>query len=213
MEFIERHIESLDWVTILLVGCLIATAIAKQLYPKRFEEFIILPLTNKYFLIQGKNDDLIHPFNLLLFISQIGVVSLFIHLFFKSKANDNPWLFVQILTGYTAFILIKVSVEKIISVIFSIEGIINQYIYLKLSYKNFLALVLFLGNVLFYYLIEPSKKMLIIFALSIIFLNIISLINSYKTYKKNILNNFFYFILYLCALEISPFIILYITLV
>ncbi|MBV1923025.1 MAG: DUF4271 domain-containing protein, partial [Flavobacteriaceae bacterium] len=63
------------------------------------------------------------------------------------------------------------------------------------------------------YLLEPSKMMLIIFALCIVFLNIISLINSYKTYKKNILNNFFYFILYLCALEISPFIILYITLV
>lgn len=210
---IERHIESLDWVTLILLSCFIVIALAKHLYPKRFEEFILLPLTNKYFLIQGKNDLIVHPFNLLLFISQVCVVSLFIFLFFKNKASENSWLFVQILTGYTAFILIKMSIEKIISVIFSIEGVINQYIYLKLSYKNFLALLLFLGNILFYYLIEPSKAVLIIFASSIVFFNAISSIYSYKTYKKNILNNFFYFILYLCALEISPFIILYLTLV
>lgn len=213
MEFIDRHIESLDWVTLILVGCFIAITISKQFYPKRFEEFIMLPLTNKYFSIQGKNDLIVHPFNLLLFVSHISVVSLFIFLFFKEKAINHPWLFVQILTGYTVFILIKMSIEKIVSVIFSIENMINQYIYLKISYKNFLALLLFLGNILFYYLIEPSKLILIIFGLSIILLNIISLIISYKTYKKKILNNFFYFMLYLCALEISPFIILYITLV
>jgi hypothetical protein len=210
---IERHIESLDWVTLILVSCFIVIALAKYLYPKRFEEFILLPLTNKYFLIQGKNDLIIHPFNLLLFIVQVCVASLFIFLFFENKTSGNSWLFIQILTGYTVFILIKMSIEKIISVIFSIEGIINQYIYLKLSYKNFLALLLFLANILFYYIIEPSKVVLIILATCIVFFNAISLIYSYKTYKNNILNNFFYFILYLCALEISPFIILYITLV
>ncbi len=213
MEFIERHIESLDWVTLILVGCFIVITLSKQLYPKRFEEFILLPLTNKYFLIQGKNDQLIHPFNLLLFVSQVSVVSLFIYLFFREEASTYPWLYIQILTGYTIFILIKVIIEKMISVIFSIESMINQYIYLKISYKNFLALLIFIANILFYFFIEPSKILLLVFAISIVLFNIISLIYSYKTYKKTIFNNIFYFILYLCALEISPFIILYITLV
>ncbi len=213
VQYIERHTETLDWVTLLLVCCFVLLAFAKYLYPKRFEEFILLPITNKYFLVQGRNDEIQHPFNILLFASQVISVSLFIYLIIK-KINpelpkNNPWLFVQICTGYVVFVFIKFSIEKIIGAIFSIDSLINSYLYHKLSYRNLMAILFFVVNLVFFYVMDPSLNLLFIFVSVILLLNGIALFYSYKTNGNVILSNFFYFILYLCALEISPYIILY----
>jgi len=187
--------------------------IAKFAYPKRFDEFIMLPVNNKYFLVHGKNDDLKHPFNLLLFLTQIVSASLFIYLFFKVNEIEsqmtNPWLFVQICTAYAMFIGIKFSIEKIVSSIFTIDGLINNYLYQKLSYRNLLSIVIFIGNLFFFYIQEPTNTSLIIFLGIILILNCFTLLYSYKTIGNIILKNIFYFILYLCALEIAPYVILY----
>jgi hypothetical protein len=217
VQYLERYTESFDWVTLLLLGCLILFAGAKYFYPKRFQEFIMLPITNKYFLVQGRNDEIQHPFNIVLFVSQVLSTSLFIYLCIRAYTpeylENKPWLFVQICTAYAVFVLIKFSVEKIIGSIFSIDAIINSYLYQKLSYRNLLAIIFFIGNLIFFYVVQPAQSVLFIFALAILVLNGIALFYSYKTNGKIILSNFFYFILYLCALEISPYIILYKALV
>ena len=213
MEQVDRYIDSIDWVTLCLVGCLIMFTLAKYLYPKRFQEFILLLFTNKYFLVHGKNDEIRHPFNLLLFIAQVISVSLFIFLFIKKDSpqiiQSNSWLFVQICSGYIIFILIKFSIEKIIGEIFSIGTVVNNYLYQKLSYRNLLGILFFVGNIFFFYVIEPSINLLIGLVISMVVINVLALFYSYRTNGKLILSNFFYFILYLCALEISPYIILY----
>ena len=203
----------MDWVTLCLMSCLILFTLAKFLYPKRFQEFILLFFTNKYFLVHGKNEDIKHPFNIILFITQIISVSLFVFLFLKISSpktvESNPWLFVQICTGYIVFVLVKFSFEKIIGEVFSIGTIVNNYLYQKLSYRNLLGILFFIGNLFFFYVAEPSLNMLIATIVAMLALNAIALFYSYKTSGNLILGNFFYFILYLFALEISPYIILY----
>lgn len=213
MQYLDRYTESMDWITLLLVGCVVIYAFVKYAYPKRFQEFIMLPINNKYFLVHGKNDQIQHPFNVLLFAAQIISVSLFIFLIIKlnnpESTKTNPWLFVQICTGYSIFIFIKFSIEKIVGSIFSIDAIINNYLYQKLSYRNLLAVILFVVNLVFFYIVEPSFTGIAIFLGIIVVFNCIVLFYSYKTIGNLIMSNFFYFILYLCALEISPYIILY----
>ena len=108
---------------------------AKLLFPKRFNEFIYLPLTNKYFLVQGKNDTLTHPFNLLLFAIQLLSVSFFIYLLLKEVGygtEEKPWvLYIQICAAYAVFIGIKLFIEKIIGNVFNLEKLINQYLYIS----------------------------------------------------------------------------------
>src|SRR5690606_32840655 len=173
----------------------------------------MLPLSDKYLTIRGKDDGVYHPLNMMLFVFQVVCVSIFIFILFKafkpSKIENNNWLFVQICTGYTVFILVKFSIEKIVANIFSIDSIIDQYLYHKLSHRNFLALILFMGNLLFLYIFEQNHTTLLVFASSILLFNAIALFYSYKKNGKLIASNFFHFILYLCALEISPYIILY----
>lgn len=209
MRYTNRIIESLDWVTLIMVGCILIIAILKVIYPKRFNDFIRLPVSNNYFLAKGKSEELRHPFSILLFIIQLISISLFINLFFLEKGKANVLLFLQILFVVFVFIIVKTSIEKIIGTIFSIEKLIDHYIYEKLSYRNFLSLLLIITNLIFYFSIKPDLNTLLILTGILFLVNMLILSYSYKNYRSLIFSNLFYFLLYICALEISPYLILY----
>lgn len=209
MRYTNRIIESLDWVTLIMVGCILIIAILKVIYPKRFNDFIRLPVSNNYFLAKGKSEELRHPFSILLFVIQLISISLFVNLFFLEKGKANVLLFLQILFVVFVFIIVKTSIEKMIGAIFSIEKLIDHYIYEKLSYRNFLSLLLIITNLIFYFSIKPDLNILLILTGILFLVNMLILSFSYKNYRSLIFNNLFYFLLYICALEISPYIILY----
>ena len=118
-------------------------------------------------------------------------------------------LFLQILFVVFVFIIVKTSIEKIIGTIFSIEKLIDHYIYEKLSYRNFLSLLLIITNLIFYFSIKPDLNTLLILTGILFLVNMLILSYSYKNYRSLIFSNLFYFLLYICALEISPYLILY----
>lgn len=209
MRYTNRIIESVDWVTLIMVGCIVVIAILKVIYPKRFEDFIRLPVSNNYFLAKGKSEELRHPFSILLFLIQLISISLFAYLFFLEKGKATVLLFFQILSAVFIFIIVKTSIEKMIGAVFSIKNVIDQYIYEKLTYRNFISLLLIIANLIFYFSVKPDLNTLLIFTGIPFLINILFLFYSYKNYRSLIFSNFFYFLLYLCALEISPYLILY----
>ena len=209
MQNIHRTIESLDWITFILVGCVILVTVLRVVYPKRFADFIKLPISNNYFLTKGKFEELKHPFSVLFFFIQVLTLSLFIFLFFLEKGEFSAMIFIKITLASFTFILIKTCIEKLIGSIFEIETIINKYIFTKLSYRNFISLFLIVLNFIFYFSIEPTMLLLFISSGSIVVLNLFILFINYKNYRSLIFSNFFYFLLYICALEISPYLILY----
>ena len=192
-----------------MVGCIVVIAILKVIYPKRFEDFIRLPVSNSYFLAKGKSEELRHPFSILLFLIQLISISLFVYLFFLEKGKATVLLFFQILSAVFIFIIVKTSIEKMIGAVFSIKNVIDQYIYEKLTYRNFISLLLIIANLIFYFSVKPDLNTLLIFTGILFLINILFLFYSYKNYRSLIFSNFFYFLLYLCALEISPYLILY----
>lgn len=209
MQNIHRTIESLDWITFILVGCVILVTVLRVVYPKRFDDFIKLPISNNYFLTKGKFEELKHPFSVLFFLIQVLTLSLFIFLFFLEKREVSATIFIKITLASFIFILIKTCIEKLIGSIFDIETIINNYIFTKLSYRNFISLFLIVLNFIFYFSVEPTMLLLFIFSGFIVLLNLFILFINYKNYRSLIFSNFFYFLLYICALEISPYLILY----
>lgn len=209
MQNIHRTIESLDWITFILVGCVILVTVLRVVYPKRFDDFIKLPISNNYFLTKGKFEELKHPFSVLFFLIQVLTLSLFIFLFFLEKREVSATIFIKITLASFTFILIKTCIEKLIGSIFDIETIINNYIFTKLSYRNFISLFLIVLNFIFYFSVEPTMLLLFIFSGFIVLLNLFILFINYKNYRSLIFSNFFYFLLYICALEISPYLIIY----
>ena len=213
MDYGLRSIQNWDWATLLIVVSFILLAVTRHLFPRRFLEFLQLPITDKYFKLQGKGYEINHPFNMLFFVIQVISISLFLYLLvFISQpkvTEENNWLYLQLLTGLSLFILAKYFLEKLFSNILAMETLVNSYLYEKLSYTGIISLLILVGNVVFYFAIKPSGVTIWIFTLVIVGLHLMSLISSFKRNWNVILRHFSYFILYLCALEIAPYIILY----
>ena len=213
MEAIERHVIAQDWITLLLLLVLAVLVTAKYIFPQRFNHFVMLFATDKYLLLKGKNPKIFHPFNLLFFMVNVVTVGLFIYIFYNGIADNTPdrpkVLYLRIATAYTAFVLLKFSVEKILANIVSVDKQINYYLFYKLSYRNFMALVLLPVCMAFIYIWEPTILALYICIALVLIMNIITIASLYRKNQQFILNRWFYFILYLCALEIGPYFILY----
>ena len=209
MQLVERSIESQDWITLVLVGCFVILGFVSVGYKKRFEDFIRIPISNNFFIAKDKTDEIKHPFNILLFCVQIVSISLFAFLFFSLEGELNSNLFFQIIIGVFSFVLIKLFIEKMIGTIFSIERILYPYLFKKMTFTNYLSFFIFLMNLIFYFTFKPSLNTLFIFTTIFLLFYSIIIYLSLKNYRTLLLSNLFYFILYLCTLEISPYIILY----
>ncbi len=214
MQAIERHAESLDWASLVFLLAFIIISLAKSVYPQRFTDFISLLTSNKFMLFRGKEYKAFHPFNILMFGVNVLSVSLFIYLilklFWPAEQFEEPViLFIRITTAYASFILLKIGIEKIIANIFNLDDTIDYYLYQKLSHKNYTAVLLLFPLLFFYYTISPGASAIYILLGLVVLGNLISLALIYRKNQNLISANWFYFILYLCALEIAPYFILY----
>lgn len=213
LEEIIRNTTIPDWITLLLFVCFALVAAAKMINASRFNEFIQLVISNKYFLVHGKNPQIFNPFNSLLLLVQIVSVSMFLFLllvYFREDVSlHNHIVFIQIMGFYTLFISLKFYIDKIIATLFSIEKHMETYLYQKLSFRNLIALLLLIFNIILLYAVDPSSYLLMVMVAVIVVYNVISLTYSYKVQEKLVRGHLFYFILYLCALEISPYFIMY----
>lgn len=213
MQAIERYTEPLDWITIIFIICFILIVLVRNLYTNRFNEFLYILTSNKFMLFKGKENNAFHGFNILLFSVNALSISVLIFWFYKYYTNPSPanylYIYIRILTAYVCFILLKFGVEKIISNIFNIDKVIDIYLFQKLSYRNYIALLVFPITLLLIYTLNISDLWVYGVAGFILLANLTGIFNIFKQYQKLISANWFYFILYLCALEIAPYFILY----
>ncbi|NNC50807.1 MAG: DUF4271 domain-containing protein [Flaviramulus sp.] len=207
-----RNIVSNELFTVLLVIGLAIIAIAKLTAPKRFDDFIVVLGKNKYLKIYSREQRFLDKFDGLLFINLVISLSVFCYIFyqisiekFAVSVND----IFKLSVGIAAFILIKVLIERLVASLFEIDKLIDKYLFQKITYKNYLGILLLPINALLLFTLHPNLKLLYLIIALILIINIAGLISSYKTNLSVIKTNLFYFILYLCALEIAPYVILY----
>jgi len=212
MQATERIYEYQDWITFIFLACFALLVLAKLLFPQRFEDFISLLNSGKFIAFKGKENKAFHAFNILLLTIQAIIVSIFLYIvytyFFKTSTPDLI-LYIRIFTAYFCLILIKAGIEKIIGNIFELDEKIDYYIFQKFSYRNFISLFILLASLFLVYTINPTTLIIGFIGVSVLLANAIGLIIIYKRNQTLLIANWFYFILYLCALEIAPYIILY----
>ena len=208
----HRDIISNELFTILLVSGLLFIAIAKAVAPKRFHDFIYLLINSKYLKIYARDQKFLDKFDALLFVNLIFSLSVFFYVgyqYFTERMTPSINSMFKISIGIGVFILIKVLIERLIGSLFEIDKLIDQYLFQKISYKNYLGLLLLPINALLIFGLNPTLTMFYFSIILLVSVNGIGLITSYKAHENLIKQNLFYFILYLCALEIAPYIILY----
>ena len=212
MEPILRTSGVADWMTILLISSLVFLVLAKRLFYHRFLNFIILPFNNKYIFMYNKKEKLVNWFHIFFTFFQTINFALFVYLSRKlliaSPNDEYPFMFPVILGCILFFILIKMGLQLGNGFIFGSNKTISELIFKKLSYLNYSGLVMFIANLLVVYVVKNSIVIVYASVFIILLINIIGWVTVLRNHQKFITNYFFYFILYLCALEISPFIII-----
>ena len=207
-----RILETRDWATIIFIIAFILVAIAKSVFENRFSDYIKLIVSDKYIKVYKDSAHLMSGFTILLFLVQLISLAFFIQLILSyfGYASKTDWiLFIQIFTFLMVFVLSKFLVEKIIATAFNIEEFTEQFNLQKVSYRTYIGLLVLPIDIILFYNENPSNILIMLFIGIVLTINLLTYLISLKNYQNFLLSKLFYFILYLCALEIAPYYFMY----
>ncbi|WP_405575175.1 DUF4271 domain-containing protein [Winogradskyella sp. Asnod2-B02-A] len=207
-----RNYITYEWFTIFTIIGLFSIVVAKYINTLRFNDFLYVIGNSKYLKIYTKDQKFIDQFDSFLFINLSLSFSIF--LFFAYSTFISPLdfelvSFLKLLFVVSTVIIIKTLIERLIGSLFEIDSLMDQYLFQKTTFKNLSGIVFLIANLFLLYT-NISIEIIITIGFSLVcIINLIGFLSSFKTYQKLLNPNFFYFLLYLCALEIGPYILLY----
>jgi len=196
----------------LFVLCVAIIVLNKSISSVRFNEFIRIAYSDKYIKIYKDSSNLMNGFTISMFILQLFSFSFFILLIlnqFEKASKTDGILYIQIFTFLTVFILTKFLIEKIIATVFKLEEFNEQFNLLKVNYRTYFGFILLPINIVLFYNSFDSNLFFWTIIIALLAINIITYLFALKIYQNLILRKMFYFILYLCTLEIAPYYFVY----
>jgi hypothetical protein len=206
-----REVQFNDLYTTIIVACLAIIVGAKYLKPQRFIDILRLLGNSNYLRIYFKDHKFLDPFDIILFLNFClngMLISLLAYIQLVKKIDIDIVLFLKLSVVFGAVVLVKILIELGIGYLFDIQKIFHSYVFQQVSFFNFLGIILLPLNSLLIFGV-PNNRFLLTFILSISgLILLIGMLKSIKFYHKLLINNLFYFILYLCTLEIGPYILL-----
>ena len=212
MEALERSLASNDWITAVFLLSLLCLVFARAFFYGRFQNFIILPFNNKYIFLYNKKDRLLHGFHMALTLFMFLNLCLYLTLVAGTllppgTQADGTFLLV---TGLVLLLFFggKLLLQFAGGAVMEFSGLLASIIFKKMTYLNYSALLMFVANLLLGYVLRDSKIVVFTSLILIIAINLIGWIGILKIHQKLIASHVFYFILYLCTLEIAPFLII-----
>ncbi|WP_395054716.1 DUF4271 domain-containing protein [Flavobacterium sp.] len=212
LELNPRLVESKDWATIVFVLALALVVIAKTSFENRFNDFVRLLISDKYLKIYRDSSHLMSGFTILLFIVNLISLTFFLQLVLDhfDYGSKLDWtLFVRIFTLLMVFILSKFLLEKIIATIFGIEELIESFNLQKVNFRTYIGLLLLPVSIILYYSSYSTNSLILTIIAIVLIINVLGYFISLRIYQNLLISKLFYFILYLCTLEIAPYYFIY----
>ena len=207
-----RITENVDWATLLFLLCFAAIAITKLVFENRFSDFANLLFSDKYLKVYREGGNLKSGFTIILFGVQLISLAFFIQLSLSAfgLASKTDWmLYIQIVTFLIFFIFSKVLIEKIIATAFKMEEFVDQFNLQKLTYRTYIGLLLLPITIFLFYSNGLSSTYILVISSIVLVANLLTYSISIKNYQNLIFSKLFYFILYLCTLEIASYYFVY----
>ena len=204
-----------DWVTVVFLLIFLLLGFVKYIYKDRLIELLGLFFNKRYFLSYGKEGKLIfNGFNAFLFLIQMLIMSLFtfllIQFYFVEMVDDHGlFLFLKIVFGILSFFLIRYLIGFLLALLFETNKSHKEIVFSKISYLFAITIIILPLLLLAYYV---KNYNLVLFQLvSLLFgaLLIVRYMFVLKNNKRVALSRLFYFMLYLCALEIAPILLVF----
>ena len=214
IEATERFVFTKDWITLIFVLLFGLFALSKYVNNERFVRLFSLVYSRNYLVLYQKQTPvLVNSFHIIFAVIQVLTFALTIFIAIKAYNSVARELeltfFLTILAGVFTFFVLRFFLGKFLAVIFEREKDFEYVTYLKMSYLSNFCLLIFPVLLIAYYAQYNSVKFsFFVFILAVILL-LLYYVLIIRNNQKMILKRLFYFILYLCALEIAPIILLY----
>ena len=209
MQATDRISFSDDWLTIMFGVSLLLLALLKAVNSKALICYV------KAFFTKGFIEEKVEErsrfftrFNLIMFVFSVLVFSLFIVVsipFFSKQVFVDFTFFCQVFLGVFLYASLLKLLEFSLCKLFQFQHQLGYFLLAKLGYLYNSTLILFPFLILTTYGLENNYVLLGVFVVLFILSLVLIVVNN----KNLIVKKLFYFILYLCALEIAPLIILY----
>lgn len=203
-----------NWVTITIVLLIGVLVVLNYFFEIQFKKFISLAQVDEYFVdYVNKSSLLFNTFNLFLFLFQIGVYSLLLlkvnEVFIKISIQNRFLFYLKICLFLSVFYLFRYTIGRVIALLAEMEREQELLTFIKMIAISKIAIFLFPAIIILFYLpflnVILSKMIVLIVVVSLLF----KYLQILKKNQKLIFGNLFYFILYLCALEITPLVYLF----
>jgi len=213
-EGLERLSSTSDWVTVFFLMVLILIAILQFNFTERFNKLFSLGFSEKYYTDYLKTRPLIFNwFHFIFFFIIIINITLLIFFVFKEFSPDSIdnqlYFFFKILLASIVYFLLRYIVGFIIGYILNVQDSQNYFTFLKISNLALLSILIFPLLILSNYSVGVFHKFLITFGIAFSLLASLFLYFVLIKNEKLSFDNLFYLFLYLCALELAPFIVIY----
>jgi hypothetical protein len=202
-----------DWITLVLLTVFVLLTFVKILFKDRLFNGGTFFLSKKYLSIYFSKEKtkILNSYQILLFFVQVlvlAVVGLYIYESFQLQSTFFEFTnFLLIVLGVALYFILHNFLGWLLAILFNYQIEFKKILFDKMNYFNnvilwLLPLVIFSVYVKDYKVLFWKITMFWLFLLLLLRYGLIL-----KNNKSVVFNNLFYFILYLCALEIAPLII------
>ncbi len=208
-----RDILLKDTFTVIILSLIIIITLIKYSNHKKFNSLLKIFWNSSYLKKYKYEKITYYLFDYLLqtnFIISLGLFAFIFSIVYNGNSLAFNFLeFINIIQIIITFLVLKNLAEILISWVFNTQWLTKLYLNEKINYNSLIGLIILPINILILYFFNPSINTLFIFTCIILLLKLTAYINSFILHKKTIKKSWFYFILYLCTLEIIPYILLY----
>jgi hypothetical protein len=207
-----RDVISNDGYVISSLLSLLIILIVKKINRRRFSDLIRLFANSNYLRIYLKEHRFLDVFDFILFLNFIINCTAYTYILYGSFINlieIKTNKFVTISITFTIFLALKLILKLLTGYLFDLHKAISILIFQQVSTINFIGIMLLPINLL---LVFGLNFDIIGIIISIVLIATTFLVGILKTIQTNlnfVLSNFLYFILYICTLEIGPYVIIY----
>lgn len=209
MHPVNKIVTPTDWITVLLVLLLVGIFILKALNSHKLKGYFSA-LFNKGFIEDEieENTILSKTYYAINFMFCSGVLSLGIYHHLNAYGIINSrgfYLYIFIFSAVLSYLLLKRLIDALLSRLFLVQKEVQFFRVSKFSYLYAISFYLFI----FLILVQYTQLNLVFLSYTMLFFFLIRFGIHVANNKKLIFSKLFYFILYICALEIAPLFILF----
>lgn len=208
MEAVPRIFYQNNWVILVLLFAFVLLFFLKLLNPSKLKGFVYAPFNKGFIELEAPKMQRKFSFYYgLLFLFTTIIFSLVIMIFkeiFFSQRNTSFSSFFTLFLFVFTYLFFKRVLEFLLCTLFALKNNVSLFLFSKNAYFYSIAFPFFLLLIIYFFGIKNIWFFSAFVLLLLMIRTIILLVNN----KNLILSELFYFILYLCALEIAPVLVL-----